>query len=544
MDISPTTTQDLTKLLQEAYGKRDVINTENFRYVIYARKSTDEKTKQVRSIEDQITECREFADRNKLRWVDVIEEAESAKEPDIRPKFRKMLADIQAKKYDGIIAWHPDRLARNMKDAGMIIDLVDKFIIKDMKFVSFTFQNDPSGKMLLGITFAISKEYSDKLSENVKRGNRSRTALGMYVGNKPKHGYFKDGQQFLRTDGHNFELIKNTFMMRLNEKKSQPELAKYLNDEGYCRAGWKKNKPYKMTTQKVQKYMRDPVYTGVLMYGKKDIVDLTALYDFVPMLSVEDFMKINRLTSQWELFRLARSYRRGEAVKANLMRQMIICDECGEVMTSGITPKKNKAKTKTTNYFYYRCETDDCSRYGKSVRAKYIMDYIYTYLRKKPFSSKQSYDHYVDEMKRVSLQRVLDAQARLLTLQAQKRQTNEKIDRTKDFLMSGESEKVKDFYRGDLEKAKVQSDALDVPIKEAEDYITNSKVSLLTYEKFLELMDNMAIKIASIKNMAELDFYIRKIFLNFTVKGKEVVKSTLNTPFDMLETYKISHCAR
>ena len=127
----PSTPNELLELLKTVNKDKDAVAPDQYRYIIYVRKSTDEENKQVRSLKDQKDECVEFAQRTKLKWVGFIEEAESAKEPDIRPKFKQMLNDLKAGKYDGIIAWHPDRLARNMREAGDIIDLVDKKIIQD-----------------------------------------------------------------------------------------------------------------------------------------------------------------------------------------------------------------------------------------------------------------------------------------------------------------------------------------------------------------------------------------------------------------------------
>ena len=35
-----------------------------------------------------------------------------------------MVADIKAGKYDAILAYHPDRLARNMTEGGIITDML------------------------------------------------------------------------------------------------------------------------------------------------------------------------------------------------------------------------------------------------------------------------------------------------------------------------------------------------------------------------------------------------------------------------------------
>ena len=67
-----------------------------------------------------------------------------------------------------ILAWNPDRLAGNMLKAGMLIDMVNNEVIKDFKFITHVFSSDTNGKILLGMAFLLSKQYSDKLNLVVK----------------------------------------------------------------------------------------------------------------------------------------------------------------------------------------------------------------------------------------------------------------------------------------------------------------------------------------------------------------------------------------
>ena len=92
----------------------------NNKFFLYARKSTDVEDKQVLSIEAQITELRAFAKQNNLNVVDVFIEKQSAKIPG-RPIFGEMIKRLESGEADGILAWHPDRLARNSVDGGKII---------------------------------------------------------------------------------------------------------------------------------------------------------------------------------------------------------------------------------------------------------------------------------------------------------------------------------------------------------------------------------------------------------------------------------------
>ena len=76
------------------------------KYIIYCRKSTDEKDKQILSIESQVTELQEFAKRENLEIIDVVTEAKSAKTPG-RAKFGSVLKRIGKNEVQGILSWHP-----------------------------------------------------------------------------------------------------------------------------------------------------------------------------------------------------------------------------------------------------------------------------------------------------------------------------------------------------------------------------------------------------------------------------------------------------
>src|SRR3990167_4419311 len=175
------------------------------RYVLYARKSTTDETRQVRSIPDQVSDCQKLAADLGLRVVKVLKETKSAKVPNQRPVFRQMVNDIKRGTYQAILAWNPDRLSRNMLEAGEIIDLIDQGIIKDLKFKTHFFTPDANGLMLLGMSFVLSKQYSDDLSQKVSRGVRNRFQEGKTP--TPKHGYINNGGNF-RPDGKNFDIVR------------------------------------------------------------------------------------------------------------------------------------------------------------------------------------------------------------------------------------------------------------------------------------------------------------------------------------------------
>ncbi len=95
-------------------GSQRILPKEKRRYVMYLRKSTDDEAKQVRSLEDQETECRALAEQLgvKIRDEYILIESASAKKSGNRPLFDSMLMGFKTVKYHGLLAWSPDRFVK------------------------------------------------------------------------------------------------------------------------------------------------------------------------------------------------------------------------------------------------------------------------------------------------------------------------------------------------------------------------------------------------------------------------------------------------
>ncbi len=65
------------------------------KYFIYARKSSESEDRQVQSIDDQVNRLKKLAKEQQLKVADIYIEAKSAKQPDTRPHFDKMLQSIE-----------------------------------------------------------------------------------------------------------------------------------------------------------------------------------------------------------------------------------------------------------------------------------------------------------------------------------------------------------------------------------------------------------------------------------------------------------------
>lgn len=489
------------------------------RYVIYARKSTDDPQRQVRSIPDQIAECRQLAVRLRLHIIEPpIVETRSAKRPGKRPLFRQMLNDIRAGKIDGIISWHPDRLARNMKEGGEIIDMVDERLIKDMKFVTQHFSTDANGKMLLGMAFVLSKQYSDNLSQNVTRGVRRNFAEGKSPA--PKHGYVRDESGHYQPDGKNFELIQKAWQMR-KEGISLEDITEFMDSNGYGRVIKSTGHKVKMTKQTLSDIFRDPIYYGILIQLDQQ-VDLRSIYDFTPAISEQDYIEVQMLSN-----RRVSPYKKRSLTYLPL-KLMVDCAFCGSHMYAGVS-KGHFAK-----YLYYRCDNKSCPRKKRSIRSKIVFDFIYELLRDGLNFTEADYHKYYGGLVKLSQIQHEKLLVEIHSKQGMLKKTDLQIKdlsyKLVDLKLPPLAKKINEERLTDLEAEKQQ---LETEIAKLKQKVTDPDKERISIEQFLNLSKNAG-RIIQAGDGVVKDAICRLIFLNFSVDESKVLSYRLKEPFATL----------
>lgn len=228
------------------------------KYFIYVRKSTESEDRQILSIEAQLRELRNLAEKEQLEIAASFEEAKTAKEPG-RSVFAEMLARIEKGEAQDILAWHPDRLARNSVDGGKIIHLLDTGALKNLKFCSFWFESTPQGKFMLNIAFGQSKYYVDNLSENVKRGIRQKLHRGEWPALAPI-GYVNDMKtKRIEVDPVRAPLVREAFTLFASSTHSLRTLRNALKETGL-----RSRNGNVLSVSSLQRLLQNPVYYGMI----------------------------------------------------------------------------------------------------------------------------------------------------------------------------------------------------------------------------------------------------------------------------------------
>ncbi len=322
-----------------------VVEPIKVRYVLYARKSTESEEKQVLSIDSQIKEMLQIAEREGLEIIDVRRESHSAKDSGQRPVFNEIVKDLKAARFNGILTWAPDRLSRNAGDLGSLVDLMDQKFLVEIKTYGQCFTNSPSEKFLLMILCSQAKLENDNKSVNVKRGLRMRCEMGLWPAPAPT-GYLNekriDRKAHVIVDPERAPIVKQMFEKVAYEHWSGRKLYHWLKFEMNFRSVTS-NKP--LTLGNIYRLLESTFYYGVFEYpagsgnwytGKHTPIITRDVYE-----KAQEWLKRDKIV-------------RGES-KEFAFTKLMTCGLCGSGITAEEKFKTLKGNGLTVRYVYYGC---------------------------------------------------------------------------------------------------------------------------------------------------------------------------------------------
>ena len=320
------------------------VTTEKLKYCLYARKSTESDERQALSIESQINEMLQIAERESLDVVDIKRESKSAKDSGNRPIFKELLDDIKEAKFNAILSWAPDRISRNAGDLGSIVDLMDEKKLQSIRTYGQSFSNSPNEKFLLMILCSQAKLENDNRGINVKRGLRARCELGLWPTNAPT-GYIKerrlDRKNECLIDPDRAPVIRQMFEKVAYEQWSGRKLYHWLRFELNFRTHAGKKH---LSLGNIYKILDNTFYYGKFEYpkesgqwyqGKHEPIITKELYD-----EVQQQLKGNELKTRRD--------------KEFAFTKLMNCGLCGSGISADEKYKKLK-NGKFNTHVYYGC---------------------------------------------------------------------------------------------------------------------------------------------------------------------------------------------
>ncbi|KKQ23214.1 MAG: Recombinase [Candidatus Wolfebacteria bacterium GW2011_GWC1_37_10] len=459
------------------------------RYIIYARKSTEEDDRQILSIEAQLVELKEFAAKEKLEIVASLCEAKTAKEPG-RMKFAEMLAILESGKAEGIISWHPDRLARNSVDGGKIIHFVDRGLIKSLKFPTFWFEPTPQGLFMLNIAFGQSKYFVDNLRENVKRGLRQKIRNGTWPGWAPV-GYTNNPKtRGIDIDPTKAPKVQKMFELYATGNYTLHSLANWCKENGLV---GNLGKP--LVIANIQKNLQNIFYLG-LMKWKREIFD----GQHEPLISKKLFDTCQEVMSK-----------RGKVQKSHknnfAFLGLLKCASCG----CSITAERQKGHN------YYRCTRKKGPCQEKHyLREEVLTEQIKSFLQKVCLSS-QDTEKVLAALDSEQDKAREDAQVEIGVLKEQLAQIETKLQKLLDIYLADT------LSTGEYAAKKEQLVSQKVTLNEKiTDFETKGLSWLEPAREFVKSL-NQATNLIQTDNLSELPTFLKNIGSNHILQNRQFI---------------------
>jgi DNA invertase Pin-like site-specific DNA recombinase len=334
------------------------------RYCLYARKSSESEEKQVLSIDSQVKEMLQIAERDGLEIVEIRRESHSAKDSAQRPVFNELIEDIKKEKFNGLLTWAPDRLSRNAGDLGSLVDLMDQKLLIEIRTYGQVFKNSPNEKFLLMILGSQAKLENDNRGVNVKRGLRTRCEMGLWP-TIALTGYLNErtSERKCRViiDPQRGPVIKKMFEKVAHERWSGRKVYHWLKFEINFKTKGNKN----LSLGNIYRLLQMPFYYGPFEYprnsgnwyqGKHEPLITKELFDLT-----QEQLKRDRIVQESREFAFTK---------------LITCGHCG----SGISAceKYKKLKNGSVNkYVYYGCtKARDLNCKGGYLREEEIISQL------------------------------------------------------------------------------------------------------------------------------------------------------------------------
>lgn len=326
-------------------------DTSKYKYILYARKSSEAEDRQVASIESQVEVMQEVAREFGLNIIEVMTESASGFHVG-RPVFNEMMDRIESGYADGIISWKLSRLSRNPDDAGRIMGMLQRSQIKHIRTVDRNWFPEDN-VMMMYVEFGLNNQYSRDLSTDTRRGLIKKAERGWSPQSSLPLGYIhspykKLGDEEIIPDPERFDLVQEGMLLIASNRKTPREALRHATTKGL-----RSRKGNKISYSVWYRLLADPFYYGEFDFPKNSGKFYEGKHK--PMLKDSEYEQIQVVLGRKDRPRPKRWF--------FPYTGMMKCGECGCSIVAD--PKKKVQKNGNIHkYTYYRCtkKRGDCNQ--------------------------------------------------------------------------------------------------------------------------------------------------------------------------------------
>ena len=382
--------------------------------------------------------------------------------------------------------------------------MIDRGLIKSLKFPTFWFEPTPQGLFMLQIAFGQSKYYVDSLRENVTRGMRQKVRNGVWPSKAPL-GYLNNPKtRGIDIDSKKTKKVKKIFELYATGNYNLRELAEWCK-----RVNLKSNLGNDISIGKVHELLQNIFYIGLMKY-KSEIYEAT----HEPLISKKLFDRVQEIMRE--------KGKPQKVKKHNFDFLGLMKCPCSAAITA-----EKKIKPSGREYIYYRCTKKKGPCQEKHfLRQEELYEQIKSFLQKVSLSSHDT-EKVLAELDKEELQAKEQAKTSVQNLKDKLLEIDMKLGRLLDVYL--DEAITTQEYASRKNKLVEQKAGLQ---EEIQDFEQKGLLWLEPAREFV-LSLNQAAKLIGSENKTEMTTFLKNIGSNCILQNRQLIFSP-RKPYDLV----------
>ena len=271
-----------------------------------------------------------------------------------------------------VLVFKLSRFARNTSDTAKYLQELSSYGIGLLGIKDGIDTSTVTGKMIANIMGAVAEVELENIHEQTLAGRQQKARNGLWNGAQAPFGYsLKDKKLMIYQK--EAETVKEIFRLYTEEGQSISYIAKKLNDENIQREQRGNVKISGFTDRTVRIILSNPVYAGMISYGRRHTVKVEGKNNETKVVKQDDESKIILVDGVHEPIVSKETFAKAaERLKKNVAHRktrsdsttvypltgLIRCPDCGKNIFGYTAPprkKKNGKEGYYPRYISYRC---------------------------------------------------------------------------------------------------------------------------------------------------------------------------------------------
>lgn len=279
-----------------------------------------------------------------------------------RDEFKRMISDAVSKDhpFDKLYVWKLSRFSRSMEDSIIYKSMLEKKGVKVVS-VSEPISNDIYGKLMERFLEWDAQFYSERLSEEVRRGFTEKISRGEPIVPPPFGYIMKDKKYYPDEESGAADVIREIFQRYANGDGMR-EIVTSFHDRGI-----KTKNGAIIDNRRIEYILHNPCYIGKIRwspdgtksvsrrkYDNENIVTVDGNHK--PIISMELWDQVQRRIVQMKA--AYPKYARKEQPVEYMLKSLVKCGSCGASLTAcGYSGKAKVPFLQCCNYIRGSCRT-------------------------------------------------------------------------------------------------------------------------------------------------------------------------------------------